>query len=139
METSPTQKEIRANALRFARNTWRRFGTYKKRYMVKYGRTTSEPTPQSYFNNRLLEDSFAIEGGANSLPHGHKIERRQNLANAMMEFRAGLTDPAEFDKIYAESIAKRMPGYAVEISKAMSASSAVHEKDSIRTFVTKTK
>ena len=138
MDTQPTAQEIRAQALRHARNTWRRFIAYAKRYMVKYGSTVGKaPSPEAYFNNRLYEDTFAKVGGANPLPHGKKIETRQILADPIMVFRARLEDPSEFDAIFAESLARRMPGYNVVISKAMSASQVQHEKDSLRTFVSK--
>ena len=137
METPPTDKEIRVNALRFAGNNWRRFGSYKRRFLEKYGASSPAPTPAAFYNNRLLEDTYAKQGDANPLPHGKSIEVRQKLADPLVAFRASLKDPSEFDKIFAESLARRMPGHKVEVSKAMSASTAVHEKDSIRTFVTK--
>jgi len=138
VDTPPTEREIRAQALRHARNTWRRFIAYAKRFMVKYGSTAGEaPSPEAYFNNRLYEDTFAKVGGANPLPNGKKIETRQILADPIMAFRASLEDPSEFDAIFAESLARRMPGHKVVISKAMSASQRQHEKDSLRTFVTK--
>jgi hypothetical protein len=58
VQTSPTEKEIRANALRYARNTWRRFTTYEVRFKKKYT-TGPTPTPAAFFDNRILEDSFA--------------------------------------------------------------------------------
>jgi hypothetical protein len=137
VETSPTRNEIRVHALRFAGNTWRRYKSYVRRYMLKYGSVSSKPTPHAYFDNRILEDSFARQDDPNSLPNGKSIERRQRLANPIMDFRQKLTDPSEFDLIYAESLGRRMPGFTVEVSNAMSASKVVHEKSSIRTFVTK--
>lgn len=139
MKTSPTDEEIKANALRFAGNTWRRFVAYKRRFMKKFGNVTSEPTGNAFFNNRLLEDTFARADDPNHLPNGKLIESRQRLATPIMDFRAKLDDPSKFDEIYATSLARRMPGFTVEVSRAMSASVAVHEKDSIRTFVTKKK
>lgn len=136
MNTSPTEKEIRANALRYARNTWCRFTAYKVRFNKKY-KTGPTQTPAAFFDNRIYEDSFAKSEDENLLPHGKKIETRQDLANPIMLFRAQLEDPSGFDEIFAMSLARRMPGYKVTVSKAMSASKRMHEKDSIRTFVTK--
>ncbi|RWZ78780.1 MAG: hypothetical protein EOT05_03475 [Candidatus Microsaccharimonas sossegonensis] len=133
----PTDQEIKANALRFAGNTWRRFVAYRRRYMKKYGNVASEPTGHAYFNNRLFEDTFARTDDPNHLPNGKQIESRQRMATSIMDFRASLHDPSKFDEIYATSLSRRMPGYIVEVSRAMSASVAIHEKDSIRTFVTK--
>lgn len=138
MDIPPTEQEIRAQALRHARNTWRRFIAYTKRFMIKYGSTAGKaPSPEAYFNNRLYEDTFAKVGGENPLPNGKKIETRQILADPIMVFRESLGDPSEFDAIFAESLARRMPGHKVVISKAMSASVYKHEKNSLRTFVTK--
>jgi hypothetical protein len=141
VDTPLTDKEIKANALRYAGNTWRRFIAYRKRYAAKYGDTSgTDRSPEAYFQNRLLEDSFAIDGGANPLPHGKKAEPRQNLSDKMLAFRASLEDSSLFDETYAASLSRRMPlGYTVEISKAMSSSPGKREKDSIRTFVSKVK
>ncbi|MFZ2126457.1 MAG: hypothetical protein WAV04_03015 [Candidatus Microsaccharimonas sp.] len=137
MEAPQTYEDIKRNALRFAANTWRRYQTYAKRYMRKYGRTSSTPRPEAYFDNRILEDTYAMQGGSNPLPYGKKIEPRQKLADSILAYRSSLPDPSMFDEHYTGSLGRRMPGYKVTISKALSASRAVHEKDSIRTFVEK--
>jgi hypothetical protein len=137
VETPLTDEEIKRNALRFAGNSWRRFRSYAKRYMKKYGKVSPEPEGHSFFNNRMLEDTFARVDDPNNLPNGKLIESRQRLATPLMDFRSKLDDPSKFDEVYAASLGRRMPGYTVTVSKAMSASQAVHEKDSIRTFVEK--
>jgi hypothetical protein len=139
VDIPPTDEEIKANALRHAGNTWRRFVAYKRRFMKKFGTVASEPTGIAFFNNRLLEDTFARTDDPNGLPHGKQIETRQRMVTPIMDFRSKLADPSKYDEIYATSLGRRMPGYTVEVSKAMSASTKVHEKDSIRTFVTKEK
>ena len=135
METSPTASEIKANALRHARNTWRRYGTFVRRYREKFTTVSPPAPPHVFFNNRIHEDTYLKE----DMKNGKLIEPRQKLADPIMVFRSKLEDPSEFDKIYAESLSRRMPGYTVEVSKAMSASQHNHEKDSIRTFVSKVK
>lgn len=135
--SSPTEEEIKRKALGFARNAWRRYKAYCVRYMKKYGGTSRPPRPEAYFNNRLLEDGYAMIGGGNPLPNGKHMEARQILSDSLLTFRAQLGDTSVFDMYYAGSLARRMPGYEVTIKRAMSASEKDPEKESIRTFVKK--
>ena len=137
METSPSPEEIRAKALREARNSWRRYGTYKRRFEKEFPGSTAI-SPEGFFNNRIHEDSFL--GGDKQNLSGRTIDRRQKLADRLVKFRDQLDDPSQFDKVYGESLARRMEaGKEVVVKEAMSASNADRTKQSIRTFVDKAK